>query len=417
MVGIRQELNRTFWTSQVKPSKMEFMNELQPHPKSTQLWPIYLVIFVDILGYTIILPVLPFLAQSLGASELIVGSLVASFAAAQLLAGPLLGYLSDRWGRKPILIISQVGTFLSFVMLAYSQRLEWIFVARILDGMTAGNIVVAQAAISDVTPAKDRFKAFGVIGIAFGLGFFLGPLISGIFSKSGYQVPALIAAGLSFLSLALTVFVYRETKLDTTQVRKLRLSPIQGLLDIHKNPDLRHLMLSFFLFNFAFSGMIVGLPMVLEKTVTWKGETFDARHVGWFYAYLGLLGILVQTRILKAVVQTIGEAATARLGAVLQGVGIALYAVVKNLATALGASSISNVGSGLTRPTLTSLITQKAPPQEQGEILGLSQSLASIATIVAPILAGALIGTGAIWAWALVFGASACLGYFTCPRD
>src|SRR4051812_18590707 len=153
------------------------------------LLPIFLIVTVDILGLTIVLPLLPFYAEHYGASPTVVGLLVTVFAVCQLISGPILGQLSDRFGRKPMLLISQVGTLIGFVILARADALIWVFLSRIIDGFTAGNLSIAQAYISDVTEPKDRAKSFAIIGIAFGLGFLIGPAISGYLSKFGYSTP------------------------------------------------------------------------------------------------------------------------------------------------------------------------------------------------------------------------------------
>lgn len=378
-----------------------------------RLWPIFIVVFVDILGYTIIIPILPFLAQSLGASEIIFGLLVSSFAIAQFIAGPILGHLSDKLGRKPVLVISQIGTLLSFLMMAYTKRLEFLFLARILDGLTSGNLVVASAAISDVTPKDQRFRAFGLIGIAFGMGFFIGPMISGFFAHKGFQVPALIAAFLSFISILLTIFIYKETLLTRSQSSKLEIFPINDFLKMSREPKIFRLLQSFFYFNLAFTGMIVGVPLVLQKKVEWFGVPFSASHVGWLYSYLGLLGIIVQTKLLHFAVKHHGEEKVARYGAIFQGVGIATYGFVEKFLTAFAGSTLSNVGAGFVRSTTNSLLTQKVGPEYQGQIIGISQSVASIAGILAPILTGWFMSMDTIWAYGVFFGIVASLGFWT----
>src|SRR5437660_6352002 len=176
--------------------------------RRSPLLPIFLIVVVDILGLTIMLPLLPFYAEQFGASPAVVGLLVSSYALCQLVAGPPLGALSDRIGRKPVLIISQVGTFIGFLILAAANSLWLVFVGRIIDGLTAGNLSVAQAYIADVTTAKERARSFAVIGIAFGIGFLVGPGASGyLTSHFGYQVPILCAAALSLLSIAGTTFL------------------------------------------------------------------------------------------------------------------------------------------------------------------------------------------------------------------
>jgi MFS family permease len=162
---------------------------------------------VDVLGYTIILPILPFYAEKFGASPFTIGLLLSSFSVCQLISGPLLGSLSDRIGRRPLLLLSQIGTCIGFLILAFAGNLFWVFVGRIIDGLTAGNISLAQATISDYTAPQNRARAFSKIGIAFGVGFLVGPGLSGLLVNYSYQVPVLVGAALSALSIAGTYFL------------------------------------------------------------------------------------------------------------------------------------------------------------------------------------------------------------------
>jgi len=174
------------------------------------LLPIFLVVLVDILGLTLILPLLPFYAERFGASPIVVGLLGATFAACQLVSGPILGGLSDRFGRRPLLLVSQVGTFLGFLLLARADALWMVFVSRVIDGATAGNLTIAQAYITDVTPPSQRARAFALIGVSFGLGFLVGPAVSGWLAHYDHRWPIYAAAGLSATSVAATALLLRD---------------------------------------------------------------------------------------------------------------------------------------------------------------------------------------------------------------
>src|SRR6478672_7131496 len=175
--------------------------------KSSPLLSIFLIVLVDVLGLTIILPLLPFYAESMGATPRIVGLLVSAYAICQLIAGPPLGHLSDRVGRRPVLLVSQIGTCIGFLILGFAHTLWVVFLARIIDGLTAGNLTVAQAYIADVTEPENRAKSFGIIGIAFGLGFLVGPALSGYLAQFSKTYPILLAACLSFTSIMCTYFL------------------------------------------------------------------------------------------------------------------------------------------------------------------------------------------------------------------
>src|SRR3712207_1474474 len=199
---------------------------------SSPLVPIFLIVFIGLLGFGIILPLLPLYAETFGASPFTVGVLIASYSLMQLVATPYLGALSDRTGRRPVLIISQVGTVVSFILLGLANSLPLLFLARILDGISGGNISTAQAYISDITDEDGRAKAYGLIGAAFGLGFILGPALGGLLSQGeNHHIPAFVAAGISLLSLLLTVFVLPESlPADRRNLqRKPRILDVQAL--------------------------------------------------------------------------------------------------------------------------------------------------------------------------------------------
>ena len=204
--------------------------------RKSPLLPIFLIVSVDVLGLTIILPLLPFYAEHYGASPAVVGLLVSLYALCQLVAGPMLGRLSDHMGRRPLLLVSQVGTFIGFLILAYANALWLIFLSRAIDGITAGNLSLAQAYISDVTKPEDRAKSFALIGIAFGMGFLIGPGLSGFLSKFGYQYPILVAGGtfrhqhrLHLLSVA-DSYSRRGRRCHAAQVHGARLGKLRSLL-------------------------------------------------------------------------------------------------------------------------------------------------------------------------------------------
>jgi DHA1 family tetracycline resistance protein-like MFS transporter len=172
---------------------------------------LFLIVFIDLLGFSLILPLLPFYAETFGATPFQIGLLVASYAAAQLIGAPLLGRMSDRFGRRPVLFISLIGTFIGFLMLGFANSLWMLFASRLLDGFTGGNISVAQAYITDVTDESNRAKGLGLLGAAFGLGFIIGPALGGILSVYGFALPAFVAAGLSLISILGVVFFLPES--------------------------------------------------------------------------------------------------------------------------------------------------------------------------------------------------------------
>ena len=389
---------------------------------------IFLVVVVDILGLTIMLPLLPFYAEHFGASPAVVGLLVSTYAVCQLVAGPVLGQLSDHLGRKPVLTASQVGTFVGFLVLAYAPNLFFVFLARVIDGLTAGNLSIAQAYIADVTAPKERARAFAVIGIAFGIGFLIGPGASGYLTTHfGFQVPILCAAGLSLLSILGTTFLLpagpappegmqpatAQQELEAPIApggKRLRILDWGTYLRYFRRPALSGLLLEFFLFSFAFATFTSGFALFAERRFTWHGAAFGPKEVGYVFMYSGFLGIVVQGSMRQgALVRRVGEVRLVTLGFMAGALGYGLLGVSFGVAALLVAASFASFGNGVLRPALTSLITQQVSRGEQGLVLGLNQSLLSIAQIVGPAIAGALIDRGHLTLWAL--WASAILGF------
>ena len=380
------------------------------------LLPIFLIVVVDILGLTIMLPLLPFYAERYGASPSVVGLLVSSYAACQLIAGPLLGSISDQVGRKPVLLVSQIGTCVGFLVLAFAPNLAVIFLSRIIDGLTAGNLSIAQAYIADVTAPKERSRAFAVIGIAFGFGFLVGPGISGLLSAHyGYEVPILLAASMSFLSILGTAFLLprHAPRAEAPLVaeveapvapggKRLRVFDWGRYLVYFRRPVLGGLLIEFFLFTFAFATFTGGFALFAERRFSWHGVPFGPKQVGFIFAYSGLFGILVQGAMRQgALIRRLGEVRLVTAGFLTGAIGYALLGISGGIAGLLVAASFASFGNGVLRPALTSLITQQVGRDEQGVVLGLNQSLLSVAQITAPALAGLLIDHGLLSAWAL----------------
>jgi MFS family permease len=240
------------------------------------LLPIFLIVLVDVLGFTIVIPLLAFYAEKFGASPLVATTLVSVYAVCSLISTPIIGNLSDRFGRKRLLLVSQSGTLLGFLMLAWSHALWMVFLGRILDGATAGNLSIAQAYISDHTKPENRAKAFGVIGVAFGVGFMFGPGLGGLLGKYGLHVPFLVAAGLSLLSITATATLLK-TEIPGEQEAPTGPEPAgrrPGAFDVatyteyFRRPRLGNLYLQFFLFTFAFSCFTSGFALFSERRFT-----------------------------------------------------------------------------------------------------------------------------------------------------
>ncbi|MEQ1885147.1 MAG: MFS transporter [Bryobacteraceae bacterium] len=385
------------------------------------LLPIFLIVAVDVLGLTLMIPLLPFYAERLGATATQAGWLIGVYAACQLISGPLLGRLSDHMGRKPLLIVSQIGTFIGFLITANANYLWLVFVGRIIDGCTAGNLSLAQAYISDVTKPEDRAKSFGIIGIAFGLGFLVGPAISGFLAKYDYRYPIYAAAAMSLTSILATTFLLPAvaSKKPSGPVgpggRRVSIVQWGEYAKYFRKPALASLLYQFFLFGFSFSFFIAGLPLFVERRLTWNGMPFGPEQTGYAWAWAGFLGIFLQGPGLGRMVKRFGEQALNRVGFAAYVVGYALMAVCHSVPVLAAAVTVLALG-GLVRPTLTSLITHSSPREEQGAVLGLNQSIMSICQIAAPPFGGFLIQHGLLAIWGIIAAVVAAGGFLLASR-
>jgi MFS transporter, DHA1 family, tetracycline resistance protein len=373
------------------------------------LLPIFLIVLVDVLGLTIILPLLPFYAEKLGASATVVGLLISSYAFCQLIAGPILGKMSDHMGRKPLLIVSQIGTLIGFLILAFAGTLWMVFLSRIIDGLTAGNLSLAQAYIADVTTPENRAKSFGVIGVAFGIGFLIGPAISGFLAQFGYVYPILAAAFLSASSIVCTATLLPKAVPHTDQASRLNVLDWKAYAEYFARPKLGRLLWQFSFFAFSFALFISGFALYAQRRYTLHEQPFGAKEVGYVFAWIGFLGLILQGGLIGRLVKLLGERTLVWTGFAISALGYGLLAWTRTIAGLLGACTVNSC-SGVLRPAVTSLITQQAGKREQGVVLGLTQSITSISQIVAPVIAGSLIDRGQLGAWALATAGAAFLG-------
>jgi MFS family permease len=405
------------------------------------LVPIFLTVFVDVLGLTLMFPLLPFYAEHFGATPLMATTLIASYAACQLISGPILGRTSDRIGRKPVLLVSQMGTLAAFLIigsaeplggllaggdgpeharLAAQLGLAMLFLGRMIDGLTAGNLSIAQAYISDVTRSADRTHAFALIGIAFGSGFLFGPLISGELShRYGFAAPAYTAAGLSFLSIVLSsTLLPGQAELEKIKAARdaeegaagVSAPPPAGertlaLGRFLSQPLPRRRLLQFFAFTTSFAMISGGLGLFLERQFH-----FGSRETGWVYGVSGLVGGAIQGGAMKRLVKRFGETRLALMGFFTMVVAYPFLGAARSIPALLAVVVVSSFGVAVMRPCLTTLITRSVGRDEQGAALGTSQSLASVSQIVGPETAGLLIQHGRLGLYGIAAGAVALVG-------
>lgn len=375
------------------------------------LTPIFLTVFVDVLGLTLVLPLLPFYAEHFGASPLVVTSIAASYAVCQLVSGPILGRVSDRVGRKPTLLVSQMGTFIGFLVLGSANSLWMLFLGRIIDGLTAGNLSIAQAYISDVTMPENRTKAYGLIGIAFGTGFLFGPALSGFMAhRYGFAAPAFVAAALSLTSILVTWQLLPARPVVPQGVSE---SPpggesagrVQASTRFLSREEPRWRLFEFLAFALSFSTATSGLALFLERRFS-----FNVKDTGYLYAFSGLVGAIVQGGLIGRLARRLGEEKLARVGFFAMAVGYGLLSVAFDLPVLLTLVFIAGFGTAVVRPSITTLLTKSVGRHEQGAVLGVNQSLNSVAQIIGPLIAGWLIEHRRLGAYGLTVGAFALAG-------
>jgi MFS transporter, DHA1 family, tetracycline resistance protein len=377
--------------------------------KNRPLFSIILVVFIDLLGFSLILPLLPYYAETFKANSFVTGLLVASYAAAQMIGAPILGRLSDRFGRRPILMVSIFGTFLGFILLGLANSLAMLFAARILDGFTGGNLSIAQAYITDVTDPKERSKGLGMIGAAFGLGFIIGPVTGGFLSQWGYAVPAFVAAALSFINL---VLIYAWLPESLTKEKRAAMADkrpavtLTALIDAMKRPFTGSILITRFFFGLAFA-----IFQTIFSLYTLKKFNLDARDTGFILTYVGVLSVVVQGFLIGRITKKYREDILIVSMVALMAISLAGWALVPTVVGLLIVLTPTAVSGGILNTLLSSTLTKAVEPQEVGGILGLSASVESSTRILAPIIGGALLqqyGTSAPG----VFGALVMTGVF-----
>jgi len=401
--------------------------------------PVFTIILIDLMGLTIIVPLMSLYAASFGANALLIGFLGAAYPSAQVIGAPFLGRLSDRFGRKPILLASQIGTFLGFILLGFANSLVVLFLARILDGLSGANVSTAQAVITDSTNDKTRTQGLGLVGAAFGLGFVVGPVISFISLTLGgnnYHVPAFVAAGFSLVSILMTIFLLKETHTPdkTLQLTSKKEVGLKNFFAALQKPLVGFLLVAMFFQQIAFGSFqqILSLFTLSRLGLNGSGNSI-------IYVFVGILVVSVQGYFIGKWSRKFGEKWLIRFGLLMVSIGLLLTALTprvpppwysrdkvtaelsgeRNLAGEvtptkslqidpppsnankgwLGLGWIlvamvpAAIGGGVLQPSINSLLTRNVDKVEIGGTLGISAALLSAANALAPVIGGALFGS------------------------
>ncbi len=384
--------------------------------RKPSLFIIFLTVFIDLVGFGIVLPLLPIFAKSLEASGFVIGCLMATYSAMQFIFAPIWGRLSDRVGRRPILLLSTAGAALSYVVFAVGSgqtgtaALILLFAARIAAGICGANITVAQAYIADITPPAERSKRMGLIGMAFGLGFIFGPVLGGLALKTGsLSAPGWVAAGLCAFNFCFAFFRLPESRKPGSRPVENR-PRLQQFLYTMKQPGISTLVGVFFLATFSFTCFETTLGLLVSKNFNLTYESlkggihqFDAKVV-YLYAFCGIVGALVQGGPLGKIVKRMGEPALIAVSLVFVGISLIPMPFVTNWPLLLLVLAVLAVGSSLTRPPVFGMLSNLASSDEQGATIGAAQSAGSLARIAGPIFAGTFFDLHPSWPY-IVCGA------------
>ena len=349
--------------------------------------PLLLVVVIDLVGFGIIIPLLPFYAETYGASPQKVTMLMVTFSFFQFIAAPIWGYLSDKYGRRIIIWVTLAGSIIAYILLAYSQTLYGLFFARAFAGFMAGNISTAQAYIADITDKNNRAKAMGLFGAAFGIGFILGPAIGGVLAGSDPKnpnvfLPPIAAASLSFIALVLALFILKDNR---SMIKNNKNKRILSLIEAIKIPNLRQLILLSFIVTLVFASMESTFSLWSERTFNWGAE-----QNGFIFAFAGICGVLVQGFLISPLVKRFGEAFLCITGIIFISIGMLSVAISYLNYHAYISMSLIAFGLGFFLPTISTLIVNIVSEDRRGWVLGVNQSVSSLSRIIGPAIAGFL---------------------------
>jgi len=364
---------------------------------------IFGIVLVNMLAFGIVIPLLPYLADRTGASEAQIGLLVAAYPLAQLVGAPLLGRLSDRYGRKPILLASILGTAVGFVVLALANSLALLFAARIIDGLTGGNINVAQAYIADVTDHSERGKAMGLIGAAFGLGFVIGPVTGGLLSGISYAAPAWTGAAISVLNLVVVTLLLPESLSAEARARLVALK--RKVFDL---AVLRHAITHPRVGPILTIRAVTGVSFAMFETVfsLWALAALglSAGQTGMFLGYMGLLSVVVQAGLIGRLTKRFSDDTLLLSAVSLTGVSLLAWAFVPNIPLLIVVIPPLSLGLAVSQTVMTSALSKAVDADEVDGVLGAQTSIMSLTRVVAPIIGGVLLERATVWSPGLLAG-------------
>jgi multidrug resistance protein len=343
---------------------------------------VFVTVFIDLLGFGIIIPLLPFYAETFGATAFTVGMLATSFSLMQFIFAPIWGRVSDRVGRRPIILLGLLGSCFSYLGFGMAGTLTGLFAARIFAGIAGANIPTAQAVVADLTTPENRAKGMGMVGAAFGLGFIFGPAIGGFLSRYGYSVPGFFASGLSLANFVAAWFLLPETLKPEHRAIE-RVGRLDALRTALARPHLPLLLVIGFLVVASFSAFESTFALFAEHVYS-----FHASTIGYFFAFVGVILVIVQGFLVGRVVKRIGEHHIVPASLAIVAIGLLMIPATRSVAALLVANGVMALGMGFNNPSLMSLVSRYSAAEDQGGVMGLTQSLNSLARIVGPMWGG-----------------------------
>ena len=357
-----------------------------------QIYIIWATIFLDLMGITLIIPFINELVEQLGGDERHAGLLLASYALMQFIFAPILGKISDKYGRRPVLLFGMLGASIAFLIFSFANQLWLLFVSRMFAGISNANISVAQAYIADITNPKERTVKMGIIQAAFSLGFIIGFPIGGILSEQfSISTPSILASSLSMINAIFAYFLLPESlnqknrKMESIVLNPLSIieSSILNIKNYYQNQKFKSILIIFFLYSFAFS--------ILHVTFVEFNREYlkmNSQKIGFIFMYIGIIGFLIQMFFIKSLIKIFNEENVMIIGFSLMAFGLFLTPFVDHMNWLFLTTFFVSSGNSLIAPTATSLISQKATKSEQGLILGITQSLGSLGRIFGPPFGG-----------------------------
>lgn len=347
---------------------------------------IFISIFLDVFTYGIIVPLLPFFVIRYGGGAVLAGMLSSLYALMQLFSGPILGPLSDRFGRRPVLLGCLAGTALAYALLGFGGSLGFLFLAIMLDGLTGGNLTTAQAYVADITPPEERARGIGLVGAAMGLGMMTGPALGGLLSAIDLKLPALVACGVAVANIAFGLVFLQESLPVAQRAPALNLRSLHLAAQLRlawSIPGLRRLMATIFTLNLAFAGLQSNFPLFSRARFGW-----DSMQNGLLFAFVGVCAVITQGYLVGKFTPRWGEGRLIVGGLLLMSFPLAGIALVRQGWLLIPLVGLAALGSSLSIPSLTSLISRRVDHSQQGRVMGGMQSLLSLTAILAPALAG-----------------------------